>query len=102
MTDYNDGKWHIHEGDECPVHRNSEVEVIWRAEHLLAGVSKDTKQASQVMWASGMASSVIAFRVTKQHREPFEIWLRQGILSGEWHPCRPEADGALRFREVLE
>ena len=29
MTDYNDGKWHGHNGERCPVHAQTVVEVVY-------------------------------------------------------------------------
>lgn len=94
MTDYNDGKWHGWNGGECPVHGDSHVEYVTLNE---PGIS----DAGSLDWNTEILP-IIAFRVVKRHREPRELWFRQGILSAEWHACRPEADGATLFREVLE
>lgn len=99
MTNYNDGAWWGWNGGECPVHPKTVVEYVWKYEgnvgrhKRLAGEGEDRNRPA---WEN----QVIAFRVIREHREPREVWMRQGILSGEWHMCREGADGAVLFREV--
>lgn len=71
MTDCNDGKWHGHEGVDCPVHPESEVELV----EDCMGVSKSYGKAGSLCpsW-----ERVIAFRVTKPYVEPpkpREVWV---------------------------
>lgn len=97
MTDYNDGKWHIRQGEEMPVHAKT-----WLNYLTVRGMGGSS--AGQLDWTGGDNDDevIIAFRVVREFREPREVWFRQGILSAEWHACRPEADGAILFREVME
>ena len=94
-SEYKEGVWYGWNGGECPVHPRTIVEISTRMG------AQEAATASAWTWHMS-ANPIIAFRVIKQHREPLDVWLRQGILSGEWHPCRPAAEGAILFREVLE
>lgn len=103
MTDYNDGKWHGWNGGECPVHRESAVEMM-----TLDGES-ETGDAGSLDWESTESAwSIIAFRVVKQHREPREAWMvhqiatRLGHTEPTWTQCSDEHPDAVLFREVLD
>ena len=78
MTNYNDGKWHGWNGGECPVHPKSEVECRLRE----AGVGYDGKIRRAGNWGWGHSSfspsvDIIAFRVTKEYKEPRRIWVNE-------------------------
>lgn len=91
------GQWQGWNGGDCPVHPLATVEYVM----LEAGKGTDT--ADQLDWEhSGDTWDIVAYRVVKEYREPHALWLRQGILSGEWHVCREHAPNATLFREVLE
>lgn len=97
MADFNDGNWHIHTGDACPVHKSSLVEAVWRAPHYESGATIGTKLAREIMWQFDCPSSVIAFRVVKEHRDPRDFWLDEltGKVSTSPCPC------CTHVREVL-
>lgn len=102
-SEYKEGVWYGWNGGECPVHPKSVIQVIRGDSEGATAVTWPADQFQKSNWSDRERSySIIAFRVIKQHREPLDVWLRQGILSGEWHPCRPAAEGAILFREVLE
>lgn len=69
MTNYNDGNWHGWNGGEYPVHRETEVEVIRfnGARHKGLACSFDWQDR-------GHLSSIVAFRVIREHRVPREWW----------------------------
>ena len=93
MTNYNDGEWHRWDGGECPVHPESVVEVLCERHGILSD-----HLADNVYWRIG--TSIIAFRVTKEHKEPREFWAK---MYGEaWCHVSGPCDGAVKFREVLE
>ena len=93
MSDYNDGKWHGWNGGECPVHGDSHVEYVTLNE---PGIS----DAGSLDWNTEILP-IIAFRVTKQHREPRELWLRD-TGHGVMVSCElRDYPGATLFREVL-
>lgn len=106
MTDYNDGRWHGWNGGECPVHPKTDTEYMTRN-----GINY-TRPAGHISWESGFDSSVIAFRVVKEHREPREVylneWRQYNLLNGKageknvWGECSPDDKGAVLFREVIE
>lgn len=100
MTDYNDGNWHGWNGGECPVHRDSVVNVVW-ADNRNPDKPGEY-QAVRIAWGSKIGDAPVAFRVIKQHREPREFWMNQGRLSGTWGVCEASYPGATLFREVLE
>lgn len=67
MTDYNDGKWHVWNGGECPVHSRSVVEVLHAEKGIL-----DERAAGVILWDH---KDLIAFRVVKEHKEPREWFI---------------------------
>lgn len=103
MTDYNDGSWHGWNGGECPVHHASEIEGVYSnaTQERLKGVVKD--RAGAFSWGGGDLI-LVAFRVTKEHREPREFWLVGGASfdsEGEAEDaCLPEQE-IIHVREVL-
>lgn len=99
MTDYNDGNWHGWNGGECPVHRDSVVNVVWADDR---NPDKPTEhRAGRIAWGSKIGDAPVAFRVIKQHREPHEIFCFQ-FGENLFELCRPDNPAAIRFREVLE
>lgn len=96
MTNYNDGNWHGWNGGECPVHPDTVVEYQCYAR----GVVK----ASGLAWEhDGTECDIIAFRVTKEHKEPREFWCREVVLPNgrdAMVQCDPDHAGAVLFREV--
>ena len=94
MTDYNDGKWHGWNGGKCPVHESSEIDWMLRSGKPQAS----DRYAGRRSWAHfGYDSDIIAFRVTKVHREPREWWIDPvaGIVTPIYHA------GFIQVREVL-
>ena len=74
MTNYNDGKWHGWNGGKCPVHPNSEIEVLHAKNGILTSRSAG-------ITALGIPD-LVAFRVIKEHREPkkYTIDPRKNII----------------------
>ena len=71
MTNYNDGAWHGWNGGECPVHPKSMVEAVF--DDGLPHVSRSLHHADGFFWEP--QSTIIAFRVVKEYREPREFWI---------------------------
>lgn len=72
MTDYNDGKIHGWNGGECPVHPESRV-ITWHRNNLT-----QSTESGEYWWDhKGTGGDIIAFRVTKVHREPKTIWVNE-------------------------
>lgn len=73
MIDYNDGKIHGWNGGECPVHPETIVNIWFR------GSGYDEVFTAKVLrWSHNYNDGdVIAFRVTKAHREPKTIWVNE-------------------------
>lgn len=84
MTNYNDGKWHIWNGGECPVHPKTLVAAIWSGiggmheNDEVRGVVRKAEDFQEECWKHlteyGHAD-IIAFRVIKEHKEPREFWM---------------------------
>lgn len=104
MTDYNDGKWHGWNGGECPVHPETLVEGIYinPEEGGVDSRSPVTDRASEFDWERVERFLLVSFRVIKPYREPREVWMLKGVLSGNWVPVPKDYDGAVLFREVIE
>jgi len=104
MTNYNDGEWHLWNGGECPVHPNTEVEVVSRDRGIVPYYGR---RAGVTLWTS---PEICAFRVVKEYREPREFWVN--IYDNEAraaHASKSDADKAaasyrvecIHVREVL-
>lgn len=80
MTNYNDGKWHGHNGGECPVHPETVVEYIT----AVAGPERKESsygqfQADRLSWVMCQDGwVVVAFRVIKEYKQPREFWVHNG------------------------
>ena len=103
MTNYNDGKWHGWNGGECPVHLHSEVEIAWR--HKDGTIDNRGGKAGSLSFLGNEYGDIIAFRVTKEHREPREFWVT-GDGANVWHTeieARRCAEGGeiIHVREVM-
>lgn len=72
MTNYNDGKWHVWDGMECPVHPESEVEMVWPSIMYPDKANRKTRVAKQFGWKACGDDVPCLFRVIKEHREPKE------------------------------
>jgi hypothetical protein len=114
MTDYNDGKIHGWNGGECPVHPKSVVQVWFRSD-----MSRAEECAEAWNWAHGDGEEIhddggdiIAFRVTKAHREPREWWIvtppnTLGYVIAAYtsqraaENCRQPGEAVIHVREVL-
>lgn len=99
MTDYNDGKWHGWNGGGCPVNIQSRVEVIWQ--HTDGEIGLRSSIAGNIAFAGNQCGSVIAFRVTREHREPREFWVKIDAV-GDLVECDHSSTGAMLVREVLD
>ena len=75
MTNYNDGNWWGWNGGECPVHPKTRVEVVYYEDAIPDPVWLDQDAAGDFNWQS---DTIIAFRVTREHREPREWWMSGG------------------------
>ena len=101
-TNYNDGNWHIKPSDFCPVHPESIVQTLAFDPCQRTAHSQEVA-ANLVNWASIM---VIAFRVTKEHKEPREFWLcRYGDRKADVLYAPPMEDdvyhSVIHVREVI-
>jgi hypothetical protein len=124
MTDYNDGKWHGWNGDTpaaltppLGVHPKSLVQFV-----CMEGDRMKDVEAGLVGWAHSADTSkhrktdVVAFRVTKPHREPRELWIIGSSAHNSYadaqeflrelvrhHPGKGyDLQSIIHFREVLE
>ena len=114
MTDYNDGKWHIWNGGDCPVHPKSRVKIQMANESRVMTDGCTDREAGMIDWRGRdtlPASAVTAFRVIKEYREPREWWVNEYTSGGKGvHENKEEADKyatrnrirCIRVREVLE
>ena len=64
-NDYNDGKWHVWNGGECPVHPETVVEVVTRS----YGPRKETADYFG-WWHGDHINPILAFRVITPYVEP--------------------------------
>lgn len=100
MTEYKEGVWYGWNGGECPVHPETIVTVKWSCNGV--ETSPTPARCFETNWQN---SSICAFRVVKEHREPREWWIVPGAyhvpFSGENYGTKPNV-GAVRVREVLD
>jgi hypothetical protein len=75
MTNYNDGKWHGHNGGECPVHPETVVHWV-----NTEGQSHKTV-AGTLCWNDELAP-VAAFRVINEHKDPRERFILRNKKDG--------------------
>lgn len=71
MTNYNDGKWHCWNGGECPVHLETVVEIVY----IDNGIVHKSAICKYCDFSKDAEFPIIAFRVTKEHKEPRRIWV---------------------------
>ena len=68
--------------------------------------ARGEEKAAGLAWKhDGTECDIIAFRVTKEHKEPRELWAMKvsfGAGGPQWEQCRPSCNGAVLFREVME
>ena len=104
MTDYSEykkGVWYGWNGGECPVHPKSVVEYVW-VQDGRTGISERMAGKDISGAEPSWSSNIKAFRVTAQHFEPREVWLRD-TGHGVMVSCElRDYPGATLFREVLE
>lgn len=108
MNDYNDGKIHGWNGGDCPVHPKTVVE------YWLRGGLIDNDPAGLLKWQHGKnTADIIAFRVTKVHREPKMVWVNEYPSDGFPRAYDSEAGAkcgarpsairiAVKYQEVIE
>ena len=110
MTNYTDGNWWGWNGGDCPVHPGTVVEYVCR------DTLRDEDVAGNLVWdeADEECDPIIAFRVTKEHKEPREwwcLWSPRGILIGNFDKKTAEernlknysgAGKIIHVREVME
>jgi hypothetical protein len=93
--DYNDGNWHRWEGGRCPIHGNSEVNILTKER------TYDCK-ASEYPW-NHPTDSIIAFKVIQVYTEPREFWIYNGSVSWGIKTEKPDdMYGYIHVREVVE
>ena len=98
MTDYNNGKWHGWNGGECPVHPETEIEIVTDS-----GCSAFILCAPRWVWSSDAIEPIRAFRVVKGHREPRECWISKVTNVPRWSRPGDECiDNYIHVREVRE
>ena len=104
MTDYNDGKWHGWNGGECPVHEDTDIEVIHTGTGVPSAVQKHIAVGQD--W-----DNVIAFRVVTPYVEPvpkLECWVNfdaDGSMIGyttEKDANRGKFDDRIRCVRMIE
>jgi len=88
--EYNNGLWHGWNGGECPVHHLSWVNVMLSCGTL----GREDKEAKVYDW-DHTSANIVAFKVTKEHKEPQEYWLCYRFMSDapEVRILRPDKDG---------
>jgi hypothetical protein len=79
---YNDGKWHGWNGGECPVNDKTHGEFVFQDGSICVNQS-----AGEWEWDDDHLP-IIAFRVTKEHKEPREFW----ICGSFAHDTKEEAE----------
>jgi hypothetical protein len=103
-TNYNDGKWHGWNGGECPVHPETLVDIVDEE-----GETFSDHKAGAADWERcDMFVPIIAFRVTKEHKEPRE-WLiavnaRGGVVDSDAADSvffKANYPDAIHVREVI-
>lgn len=101
MTNYNDGQWHGWNGGECPVHPKTEVEAVVRPAPAGGDEYKPAipSIAGRIHWGADTLYPIIAFRVTKEHREPREWWINEKHQT--FHKYKHD-DECIHVREVLD
>lgn len=114
MSNYNDGKWRgWAKREKPPLHDLTRIERVYiNGDGHIMDDSKSGSSASvgATVWDNDHCprSCIIAFRVTKEHKEPREFWL--GFVCVCDDPkvldAQPDDDGfydrVIHVREVLE
>ncbi len=102
MPNYNDGKWHLWNGEDTKpagIHNKSVVENIWHDERArLTG--HNTQVAGKDEFGNSISwEQTLKFRVIKAHKEPREFWIcpDQMLAYADDH-----RDDHIHVREVLE
>jgi len=101
---YNDGKWHGWNGGECPVHPETVVEAIF--DDGTSNVFRSVKAQASRKFYWEIGSTIVAFRVIKEHKEPREFWIVK--VAGELpevHGHKPifhDGIEVIHVREVLD
>ena len=71
LTDYNDGKIHGWNGDECPVHPHTLVKVFYKG--ILSNLDY---KANSLSWKHfNGTGDIVAFQVVKEYKEPLVVWV---------------------------
>ena len=100
MTDYNDGKWHTWaKAEKPPLHDLTRIERVFINSHGVPMNDYDIGSTPSVGATSWSRNGVVlAFRVTKEHKEPREFWVDPDrcIAVTQYHA------GFILVREVLE
>ena len=101
--DYNNGDWWGWNGGECPVHPKSKGEFVFADGSICS-----RKPAGEWDWID-KELPLIAFRVTKEHKEPREFWVvaKAAGMSPEVWLERPSCQNwygeeIIHVREVTE
>ena len=88
MTDYNDGKFHLWHGGECPVHPQAVVDVRF---HSVESQADGLHPAKDWEWRHiGYGMDIVAFRVVKPYLAP--VYLPETIS--------PDHPAVAVFRDV--
>lgn len=105
-TNYNDGEWHGWNGGECPVHPKTEVEVALVSATGTAEARRVARPAGDIMWGIEPLT-VVAFRVTKEHKKPREWWIcgdrhfDSQMSAHSFFATYPEKGCPVHVREVI-
>lgn len=73
MENINDGKWHVHNDTENPLHEKTVVKVIF--DDGLASPSVTEQPSGLYHW--GVDNTIICFRVIVEFKVPKEFWVTQ-------------------------
>ena len=95
--DYRDGEWWGWNGGECPVHPNDTVALVIDDDGKAVFAGSGAPHGWS--WnASKKQGPIIAFRVTKRHREPRSVWVHE---SGETSLSARSAPGWTEYVEKM-
>jgi len=109
MTDYNDGKWHTWaKAEKPPLHDLTRIERVFINSHGVPMNDYDIGSTPSVGATSWSGNGVVlAFRVTKEHKEPREFWLGYNWVTYRTKKDAEDSYGTpsgrvIHVREVLE
>ncbi|MEH6504981.1 MAG: hypothetical protein V7786_01810 [Sulfitobacter litoralis] len=106
MTDYNDGNWHgWAKREKPPLHDLTRIERVYingAGQTMDDSKSGSSASVGSTCWDNDVypVSVILAFRVTKEHKEPRDFWVHPE--SGRCFRGKPKSAEVIHVREVLE